>query len=117
MLADQVDVVIGVDTHKYTHTAAVVVANTGAVVEDRTVNVGPDGYQELLDLADHHSVLRAWAVEEQAATGPASAVSWKSMANVSWNLTGQSALLAGPGPSPTQLMPFVRRGTPSVANS
>ena len=32
MLADAVEVVIGVDTHKHTHTAAVVAVATGAVV-------------------------------------------------------------------------------------
>ena len=32
MLAEQVEVVIGVDTHKHTHTAAVVAARTGAVL-------------------------------------------------------------------------------------
>jgi transposase len=30
MLADLVELVIGVDTHKHTHTAAVVAATTGA---------------------------------------------------------------------------------------
>ena len=33
MLADHVDVVIGIDTHKHTHTAAVVTAVTGAALE------------------------------------------------------------------------------------
>ena len=37
MLADLVELVIGVDTHKDTHTAAVVTAATGAVVEQATV--------------------------------------------------------------------------------
>ena len=37
MLADQVDVVIGIDTHKHTHTAAVVTAVTGAALETVTV--------------------------------------------------------------------------------
>ena len=32
MLADTVELVIGVDTHKHTHTAAVVAAATGVVV-------------------------------------------------------------------------------------
>jgi hypothetical protein len=36
MLADLVELVIGVDTHKHTHTAAVVVAATGAVIEQLT---------------------------------------------------------------------------------
>ena len=37
MLADLVELVIGVDTHKDTHTAAVVTATTGAVVAQATV--------------------------------------------------------------------------------
>lgn len=63
MLADLVDVVIGVDTHKHTHTAAVVTASTGAAVEDLTVGTDPDGYAELVALADRHSGLRAWSIE------------------------------------------------------
>ena len=41
MLADLVELVIGVDTHKHTHTAAVVVAATGAVIEQMTVPAAP----------------------------------------------------------------------------
>jgi transposase len=63
MLADTVDVVIGVDTHKHSHTAAVVAAGTGAAVEDLTVGTGPDGYAALLAMAQRHSGLRAWAIE------------------------------------------------------
>jgi hypothetical protein len=63
MLAERVDVVVGVDTHKHTHTAAVVAANTGAVVETLTVSTDPDGYAELVALADRHAGLRVWAVE------------------------------------------------------
>jgi hypothetical protein len=37
MLADLVELVIGVDTHKHTHTAAVVAAATGVLVEQMTV--------------------------------------------------------------------------------
>jgi hypothetical protein len=37
MLADLVELVIGVDTHKQTHTAAVVAATTGAMIEQLTV--------------------------------------------------------------------------------
>ena len=37
MLADSVEVVIGVDTHKHSHTAAVVATATGAVIEQMTV--------------------------------------------------------------------------------
>jgi transposase len=62
-LAEIVEVVIGVDTHVETHTAAVVDAHTGAVLDELTVPTTPGGYQELVDLADAHSPLRAWAVE------------------------------------------------------
>jgi transposase len=41
MLADLVELVIGVDTHKHTHTAAVVVAATGAVIEQLTCQPHP----------------------------------------------------------------------------
>jgi len=62
MLADIVDVVIGVDTHKHTHTAAAV--NTaGAVLEHVTEATDPDGYAALLALADRHASLRVWAIE------------------------------------------------------
>ena len=67
MLADLVEVVIGVDTHTDTHTAAVVTAATGAVLAVRTVPADPDGYAELVagagELAAEHGGLRAWAVE------------------------------------------------------
>jgi len=69
MLADEVDVVIGVDTHKHTHTAAVVLAATGASVGERTVGADPNGYQELFELAEPHGALRAWAIEGTAGYG------------------------------------------------
>jgi transposase len=63
MLADLVEVVIGVDTHKDTHTAAIVDARTGGVLARKTVAADPDGYAELVALAEAHSGLRAWAME------------------------------------------------------
>jgi transposase len=69
MLADLVDVVIGVDTHKHTHTAAVVTAVTGAVVDQATVSATPAGYQQLLRLADQHSGQRVWAIESTGGYG------------------------------------------------
>ncbi|MEU0153073.1 IS110 family transposase [Micromonospora fulviviridis] len=63
MLAELVEVVIGVDTHKHTHTAAVLDARTGAVLDRVTVTADPDGYTKLLDLAERRSGLRAWAME------------------------------------------------------
>ena len=63
MLADSVEVVIGVDTHKHTHTAAVVAAATGQTLASLTVPATPDGYQQLLELADQHHRQRVWAIE------------------------------------------------------
>jgi transposase len=63
MLADLVELVIGVDTHKDTHTAAVVQAVSGAVITQATVPAIPAGYQQLLRLADRHDGQRVWAIE------------------------------------------------------
>jgi transposase len=63
MLADLVELVIGVDTHKHTHTAAVVQAVSGAVVTQATVPATPAGYQQLLQLAGRHPGQRVWAIE------------------------------------------------------
>jgi len=63
MLAEVVEVVIGVDTHKQTHTAAVVTAATGQTMVTMTVAASPDGYQQLLELADQHGRQRVWAIE------------------------------------------------------
>jgi len=63
MLAELVDVVIGVDTHKHTNTAAVVSASTAAVLETSAAGTDPDGYQFLLDAAERCGGLRAWAIE------------------------------------------------------
>jgi len=69
MLAEVFDAVIGVDTHKHTHTAAVVIAATGAVVEDLTVSTDPAGYTRLVELADRHSGLRVWSIEGAGSYG------------------------------------------------
>ena len=69
MLAERVEVVIGVDTHKHTHTAAVVQAATGAVLTEVTVNSDPGGFAELDTLAAQHSGLRAWALEGSGGYG------------------------------------------------
>ena len=69
MLAEVVEVVIGVDTHKHTHTAAVLAAATGAVLEQLTVPTTPAGYQQLLLLADRHDGRRVWAIESTGGYG------------------------------------------------
>ncbi|WP_375494108.1 IS110 family transposase [uncultured Jatrophihabitans sp.] len=62
-LTELVEVVIGVDTHVDTHTAAVVHAGTGAAVAELTVEATAVGYAELVAFADELSGLRAWAIE------------------------------------------------------
>ena len=68
MLAERVEVVIGVDTHKHTHTA-VVVAASGARLAEVTVTADPTGYAELIALAQAHGQLRAWAIEGAGSYG------------------------------------------------
>ena len=66
-LAELVSHVIGVDTHKHSHTAVVVDATTGGVVREAqaTASTDRDGYETLFDLADEHSTggERVWAIE------------------------------------------------------
>jgi transposase len=62
ILSEIVDVVIGVDTHKDTHTAAAV-TSTGAVLDLVTVRADAAGYAALVAFADRYEGLRAWAME------------------------------------------------------
>jgi len=69
MLADLVDVVIGVDTHTDTHTAAVVLAGTGAAVAELTVSTDSAGLRSLLLWAQLQPGRRCWAVEGTGSFG------------------------------------------------
>jgi transposase len=62
-LREVVDVVIGVDTHVHTHSAAAVDVRTGGVLDEITVEATADGYAQLVEFADEQAVLRAWAIE------------------------------------------------------
>src|SRR4051794_679345 len=64
MLADKVDYVIGVDTHRDQHTLAVIVAPAGAVLAQTVVGANTRGFSAALRFADNHAPsVRAWAVE------------------------------------------------------
>ena len=64
MLADQVDYVVGVDTHRDEHVLAVVAASTGAVVAQRSVAATSRGYGQALKFAaERAGGRRVWAVE------------------------------------------------------
>jgi hypothetical protein len=68
MLADDHDVVIGVDTHRHTHTAAAL-SPTGAVLEQLTVPADPRGYRRLIAFGERHGDGRLWAVEGTGSFG------------------------------------------------
>ena len=68
-LCEVVDVVIGVDTHVRTHSAAVVDAATGGVLGEITVDATAEGYGELVEFANNHATLRAWAIEGTSGHG------------------------------------------------
>jgi transposase len=63
MLAELVDLVIGVDAHADTHTAVLVAVESRAVLATITVTADRDGYAELTDLAATHGGMRGWAIE------------------------------------------------------
>jgi len=63
LLAEVVELVIGVDTHKDTHTEAVVAAATGVVVTQVTVPATPAGYPQLLQMPACQPGPRVWAIE------------------------------------------------------
>jgi transposase len=64
MLAEKVDYVIGVDTHRDQHTLAVVAAPAGAVVAQRSVRASAAGYSDALRFAGRHAAgARVWAIE------------------------------------------------------
>jgi transposase len=68
-LRDLVDVVVGVDTHTQTHTAAIIDAHTGGVIDDLTVPATTAGYHDLIAFADAHAEARAWAIEGTSSHG------------------------------------------------
>jgi transposase len=67
MLTEHLDAVIGVDTHKRTHTAAAV-ASTGAVLEQLTVPADPKGYRQLVAFGRRHGA-KLWAIEGTGSFG------------------------------------------------
>jgi transposase len=64
MLADEAGHVVGVDTHKETHTAVAVESVTATISPTLTVPTETSGYRALLDYAERHAPApRAWAIE------------------------------------------------------
>lgn len=70
MLADQVDFVIGVDTHRDQHALALIAASTGGIVLEDEIAADQPGYARALALADRHAPDgRVWAVEGTGSYG------------------------------------------------
>ena len=105
MLADTVELARRVDTHKDTHTAVVVQAVSGAVVEQVTVAATPVGYQQLLRLADRQDGRRVWAIEGTGGYGAGLTRFLHATTSRWWSWTGPSGPLAATAPSPTPWMP------------
>ncbi len=64
MLADELDYVVGVDTHRDQHVLAVVVVPTGAVIAQRSVAATTRGYAAALRFAEEFAPgARLWAIE------------------------------------------------------
>jgi transposase len=68
-LSEIVDVVIGVDTHVGTHSAAALDTKTAGVLAEITVDATPDGYEALVQFANECRGLRAWAIEGTSGHG------------------------------------------------
>jgi transposase len=70
MLADELDFVIGVDTHRDQHIVAILAAPAGAVIAGRTARANARGYRELLCLAAGYAPgRRARAIEGTGSYG------------------------------------------------
>ena len=69
-LREVVDVVIGVDTHVHTHSAATVDAATGGVLDEVTVEATAEGYAELVEFANRYPMMRACGINWRS-KGPA----------------------------------------------
>jgi transposase len=70
MLADELDYVVGVDTHLDEHVLAVVAAVTGAVLARQVVRANEHGYQAALAFAGEAADgARAWAIEGTGSYG------------------------------------------------
>ena len=70
MLADELDYLVGVDTHRDEHLLAVVAAPVGAVLAREVVHADARGYEEALRFAERVAPgRRAWAIEGTGSYG------------------------------------------------
>ena len=70
MLADQLDYVVGVDSHRDVHALAVIGVPSGIVLFETSIAADSDGYTKALQLASEHAPgRRAFAIEGTASYG------------------------------------------------
>jgi transposase len=70
MLADELDYVLGVDTHRDEHVLVAVAAPAGAVVARQAVRANARGYRDTLRFAELYAPgVRAWAIEGTGSYG------------------------------------------------
>jgi transposase len=117
MLADLVEVVIGVDTHTHTHTVAVLAAATGAMLDQATAAATPAGDQQLLALADRQPGQRIWAIESTGGDGAGLTRFLHANAERVVELDRPKRATRRHGASPTHWMPPGRPARPWAATS
>ena len=77
MVADELDYVIGVDTHLDEHVLAIIAAPSGAVVAQRSIEASARGYAAALRFAaDQANGARAWAIDLRS-----SPTEWRELSN------------------------------------
>jgi transposase len=97
MLADQVDPVIGVDTHCDAHELAVVAASSGGLVARSSQRANPRGCRKAICFAAAHAPgVRVWAIEGSGHYG-ASLLSLHGESVVDQALTPRRPALILPG--------------------
>jgi hypothetical protein len=102
MLADLVDFVIGVDTHKNSHTGAVITTG-GAELASMTLPTDAFGNKRMLAWARRHAEgRRVWAIEGTGSFGAGSPPTSSNKANGLSRSTDPPARLGAPAPSPTK---------------
>jgi hypothetical protein len=101
MLAELVELVIGVDTHADTHTAALVAVDTGAVLATITVSSDADGYASCWSWPSGAAGCGRGRSRGPAATAPAWPATSPRRPSWSSSSTGRCVPPAEPGPSPT----------------
>jgi hypothetical protein len=105
MLEGKIDHVIGIDTHRDHHAAAILDRNGGQLAQ-LEIPTNQAGYARLLAfIAERAPGRRCWGLEGPAATAPGWPASWPSRASGWPRSTGPSAPGAATAPRATRWTP------------